>query len=86
VIRISKALITGDTYVANARNGALAALDIIEEAVIAGKMQLPEMELTYLPVLREDLTGIPDDEGKFIEMMAPVLVSQNKFIPSEYGL
>ena len=49
-------------------------------------MQLPEMELTYLPVLREDLTGIPDDEGKFIEMMAPVLVSQNKFIPSEYGL
>lgn len=85
VIRISKALIKGDSYVANARNGALAAIDIIEEALRSGKMQLPEMETSYLPIFREDLNTIPDSESEFIEMMLPLLDS-GKFILSEYGL
>jgi hypothetical protein len=37
VIRISKELINGDSYVANARNGAIAALDIIDEALAQGR-------------------------------------------------
>ena len=85
VIRISKALIKGDSYVANAKNGALEALDIIDEALAEGKMQLSEMETTYLPILREDLNSIPDDESQFVEMMLPML-DQSKFILSEYGL
>ncbi len=85
VIEISKALIIGDSYVGNARNGALKALDIIEEAFASGKMALSDMETAYLPLLREDLNSIPDDEGKFIEMMVPVL-DQSKFILAEYGL
>ena len=85
IIRISKELIKGDSYVANARNGALITLDIIEEALQSGKMKLSEMETNYLPILREDLNSIPDDEGEFIEMMLPVL-DQGKFILAEYGL
>jgi methanol---5-hydroxybenzimidazolylcobamide Co-methyltransferase len=85
VIRISNELIKGDSYVANARNGALAALDIIEEALMEGKMKLPEMETSYLPIFREELNTVPDDESHFIEMMLPLL-NQNKFILSEYGL
>jgi methanol--5-hydroxybenzimidazolylcobamide Co-methyltransferase len=85
VIRISKELLKGDSYVANARNGALAALDIIEEALTSGKMKLPEMETAYLPILRDELSDIPDSESKFIEMMLPVL-DQSKFIMAEYGL
>jgi methanol---5-hydroxybenzimidazolylcobamide Co-methyltransferase len=85
VIPISRALITGDSYVANARNGALAAIDIIEEAVRSGKMNLSEMEMAYLPILRDDLNSIPDSENEFIEMMLP-LMDQSKFILSEYGL
>lgn len=85
VIRISKQLIKGDTYVANARNGALTALDIIEEALQSGKMQLPEMETVYIPILRNDLNSIPDNESAFIEMMMPLL-DQSKFILAEYGL
>jgi methanol--5-hydroxybenzimidazolylcobamide Co-methyltransferase len=43
VIRISKSLLRGGSYVANARNGALEALDIIiEEVLRSGKMQLPK--------------------------------------------
>ena len=85
VILISKALIKGNSYVANARNGALAALDIIEEALRSGKMKLPEMETSYLPIFREDLNSIPDSEDEFIAMMLPLLDS-GKFILSEYGL
>ena len=85
VIRISKALIKGDSYVANARNGALEALDIIEEALQSGQMKLSEMETNYLPIFREDLNTIPEDENDFIAMMLPLL-DPGKFILSEYGL
>jgi len=85
VIRISKELVKGDSYVANAKNGALAALDIIEEALRSGKMKLSDLETSYLPILRDDLNSIPENESEFIEMMLP-LIDQSKFIPEEYGL
>ena len=85
VIRISKELIKGDSYVANAKYGALMALDIIEEALASGKMKLSEMETIYLPILREDLESIPENESDFVEMMLP-LIDAGKFIPAEYGL
>ncbi len=70
---------------ANAKNGSLAALDIIEEALLSGKMVLGEMETSYLPILRDDLNSIPDNENDFVAMMLPLL-DQSKFILSEYGL
>jgi methanol--5-hydroxybenzimidazolylcobamide Co-methyltransferase len=85
VIRISRKLISGDSYVANARNGALETLDVIEDAVAEGKLKLSELEMGYLPYLREELESIPDKESDFIEMMLP-LVDQSKFTLSEYGL
>jgi methanol--5-hydroxybenzimidazolylcobamide Co-methyltransferase len=85
VIRISRELIKGESYVANAKNGALCAIDIIEEAILSGKMKLPEMETNYLPVFRDELNSIPDNESDFIEMMLPLL-DRKKFILSEYGL
>jgi methanol---5-hydroxybenzimidazolylcobamide Co-methyltransferase len=85
VIRISKQLVKGDSYVANAKNGALEALDIIEEALLSGKMKLPELETGYLPILRDELNTIPDNESDFIAMMLPLL-DQSKFTLAEYGL
>jgi methanol--5-hydroxybenzimidazolylcobamide Co-methyltransferase len=85
VIRISKKLIQGDSYLANAKNGALEALDIIEEALASGQMRLPEMETEYIPILREDILSIQEDESAFIEAMLP-LIDQSHFIPAEYGL
>jgi hypothetical protein len=85
VIRISKELIKGDSYVANARNGALAALDIIEEAHRSGQLKLSDMETAYLPAFRDDLNSIPDSESDFIAMMLPVM-DPGKFILAEYGL
>lgn len=85
VIRISKELIKGDSYVANARNGALEAITIIEEALASGQMQLPDLETGYLPILKDELASIPDSEDEFVAQMLPVL-DQSKFILEEYGL
>ena len=85
VIRISKALLKGDSYVANAKYGALETINIIEEALASGLMILPDMETNYLPILRDDLESIPDNESDFVEMMLPLL-DQSKFIMKEYGL
>jgi methanol--5-hydroxybenzimidazolylcobamide Co-methyltransferase len=85
VIRISKELIKGESYVENAKNGALEAINIIEEALSSGKMKLPELETNYLPIMREELNSIPSHEDDFIAMMLPLL-DQGKFIPAEYGL
>jgi methanol---5-hydroxybenzimidazolylcobamide Co-methyltransferase len=85
VIRISKELIKGDSYVANAKNGALVTLDIIEEALQSGKMKLSDMETSYLPIIRDEILSIPDNESDFVDMMLP-LINQDKFIPEEYGL
>jgi len=85
VIKISNELIKGDSYITNARNGALKSLDIIEESINSGLMKLPEMEISYIQIIREDLMAIPDNEDSFIEMMLPRL-DQSKFILSEYGL
>ena len=85
VIRISRELVKGDSYVANARNGALVTIDIIEEAIALGRLKLSDMEISYLPYMREELESIPENESDFVEMMLP-LVDQSKFILSEYGL
>jgi len=85
VIRISRELIKGDSYVANARNGALEAVRIIEDEMNTGRLKLPVVEVGYLIQLKEDIEGIPDSESAFIEMMMPWL-DQSKFIPEEYGL
>jgi methanol--5-hydroxybenzimidazolylcobamide Co-methyltransferase len=85
VITLSRELVKGDSYVANARNGALKALDLIEEALQNGQMQLPDNEQAYLPLLRDELGDIPDSEEAFVEMMLPML-DASKFIPEEYGL
>lgn len=85
VIEISKELVKGDSYIENAKNGALKSLDLIEDALQSGRMKLPEMETSYIPILREDLHAIPNDESSFVEMMLPRL-DQSKFILSEYGL
>ena len=85
IITISRELVKGDSYIENAKNGALKALSIIDEALLSGQMELPEMETVYIPMLRDELNSIPVSENDFIEMMLPQL-DQSTFILSEYGL
>ena len=85
VIRISEAMVKEESYVAAARNGALTALDIMEEAIATKQMKIADRETAYLVSLRDELNSIPDSESDFVEMMLPEL-DRSKFIAEEYGL
>jgi methanol--5-hydroxybenzimidazolylcobamide Co-methyltransferase len=85
VITISEEIVKGKTYIEAAVNGALKALDIIEEAHKAGELKIPEIEIPWIANIRSDLEDIPSGESEFIEMMLPRLDS-SKIILSEYGM
>ncbi len=85
VIEISKTMLQGKNYVHAAVLGSLKALDLIEEAYQSGQLKIAEAELSWIEMIRMDLSGIPDDEDLFIEQML-ASVEKGKFIPEEYGL
>jgi methanol--5-hydroxybenzimidazolylcobamide Co-methyltransferase len=84
VIKISSAIVSGKNYIEAAVKGALKALDLIEEAQIQGQLKIREIELPWIRSLREDLLGIPFDEGEFTEMMLAQL-DPAKILLEEYG-
>jgi methanol--5-hydroxybenzimidazolylcobamide Co-methyltransferase len=85
VIEISKSLIQGNSYVENAKNGALKALEIIERDYNSGKLELDGKELIWIDMLKNELISIPDNEETFISQTIDTL-DKNKIILSEYGL
>ena len=85
IIEISKEIIRGESYLENAKNGCLKALEIIDEGVRSEQLRLEEKEYVWIESLRDDIGSIPSDEVKFIEQMIP-LVDKTKYIPSEYGI
>ncbi len=85
VVEISKAIVSGKTYTEAAVKGAGKALDLIENAYREGSLALVEREAVYIDSIRDDLARIPNDEGKFVDMVIPFL-DPEKVILSEYGL
>jgi methanol--5-hydroxybenzimidazolylcobamide Co-methyltransferase len=85
VIAISEAVVGGAGYLEATVKGCLKGLDIIEDAIKNGELRCPDRESVWLERIRRDLESIPDDEGRFIDEMLPVL-DATAFIPEEYGL
>ncbi len=85
VISISEEIVKGGNYIEAAVKGSLKGLDIIEEAVNNGSLELPEMEREWIDTIREQINEIPHNENEFTELMMKEL-DTTKFIPSEYGL
>ncbi len=84
VIRISKEIIKGKNYIEATVLGCLESLKIINEALTSGSLQVEEKELMWIDILQNDISEIPLDEDKFVDMMLPQV--ENQIIPSEYGL
>jgi len=84
VIAISQEIVKGANYIDASVKAALKGLEIIEKAYLAGQLLLPEIEISWIEMLRQSLSEIPTDESKFVEEMLPQF--EGKFIPKEYGL
>jgi|WetSurMetagenome_2_1015567.scaffolds.fasta_scaffold49412_2 methanol--5-hydroxybenzimidazolylcobamide Co-methyltransferase len=85
VVDIAGRMVAGANPIDAAKRGSLRALEIIEERFRSGALLLPEREVVYIERLREDLTGIPEEESQFVELMLPQL-DPEKVILEEYGL
>ncbi|MDR3309401.1 MAG: hypothetical protein LBS80_05555 [Tannerella sp.] len=84
VIAIAGEIVKGENYIDAALKAATKGLEIIDDAFRSGQLLVPEIEVSWIDMLRQSLTEVPADESKFVEEMLPVL--EGKFIPSEYGL
>ena len=85
VIPVAEEMVKGENYVDSAVRGSLKGLNIIEEAVKSGKLNLEEREIVWIDSLRNEIESIPKNEEKFIEEII-TQIDPSEFIPSEYGL
>lgn len=83
-IRIGQAIIDGATYSARCTNAARTALDIIEDAHRDGAVRVPEMEQSWLGMIRQGLDAHAELGEDLVAAYAPAY--GEKFLPEEYGL
>jgi methanol--5-hydroxybenzimidazolylcobamide Co-methyltransferase len=85
IIEISSAIIQGESYLENAKNGCLKALELIEEAARSGSLEIVAVEKEWIHRLKDEIGSIPENENAFIEEMLS-RIDSTKFKPSEYGI
>jgi methanol--5-hydroxybenzimidazolylcobamide Co-methyltransferase len=84
-IRIARAIVEADGYAARAHAAAREALAIVEEALAAGELRVPELELPWLDMIKAGLDEFASqDDGKLVDHYAAR--GGAEFVPSEYGL
>lgn len=85
VIEISKAIVSGKNYIDATKRGCLKGLEIIENSIANGSLMHDEKEDSWIEMLKNDITSIPENESEFVETTMPIL-DTSKLILKEYGL
>jgi methanol--5-hydroxybenzimidazolylcobamide Co-methyltransferase len=85
VLKLSGEIIKETDPYRRTRAAVLAALREIEAAHASGALKLPENELPWLDMLKDQAATLPEREGEFIDAMLGELKSA-PYLPSEYGL
>ncbi|MCP4643112.1 MAG: hypothetical protein GY851_21880 [bacterium] len=83
-IRIAEAIVSGDGYADRTRRAGLEAASITREALDAGTLDVPPMELPYLDAVQGGLEGLPDSPDGLVGHFAGLY--PETFLPEEYGL
>lgn len=84
VIRIAQAIVSADGYAARAHAAAREALTIIEEALAAKTLTVPELELPWLDVIKSGLDEYAGLDGNLVDHY--LAAHGGGVIPAEYGL
>lgn len=84
-VRVGAAIVTSDTNYHAAKAAAIAAIEIMREGYADKQLNIPERELGYLDMMADTISGLPADEGVFIDQMM-ASVDQAKFQKAEYNL
>ncbi|MEN8251636.1 MAG: methyltransferase MtaB domain-containing protein [Bacteroidota bacterium] len=85
VIEISKEIVAGENYIDATKRGCLKGIQLIENAIKEGTLLHDKKEDSWIEMIKNDISSIPENESEFTELVLPTL-DQNKVILSEYGL
>lgn len=85
VVPVAKAALEAENEVQGTVRAVETALDLIEEAVSEGRLELSDRESVWIPQIREAVASIPDNEAEFVEQMLPEIDTEVVTL-SEYGL
>jgi methanol--5-hydroxybenzimidazolylcobamide Co-methyltransferase len=83
-IRIATAIAEADSHYHAALNAGLAAVDLLREAVAAGKLELNKKEAGWLSRIESDLQALPQEEDSLLDEMREL--HAGVFDPASYGL
>lgn len=85
VFEISKEIVKTQDAFSRTLNTARITLDILQRAVDKKELVLPDREVMWIDLLRDQLDTIPQDEQQFIAEMKRE-VDSSKYSPKEYGI
>lgn len=85
VIEVASEMVKHDSHYTAALKGTIKGLELCEKAIESGELKSSEREMEWLKRIYEELSNCPDNEGKFIDEMLP-LVDKEKCDLSQYGL
>ncbi len=85
VIKISNAIVSGTNYIDATIKGCQEGIKLIEEGISKGILKEDEKETFWIELIKNDLSSIPTDEGRFIENIIPN-IEPGKLLLNEYGL
>src|SRR3990170_1490131 len=81
-MRLARRLVAEPNHYLAGRAVAEEAITILRNAVRAGELTLPAVELPWLDTMHDEVAALPDDEQAFIDAMIPTL-DPSKFQPAE---
>jgi methanol--5-hydroxybenzimidazolylcobamide Co-methyltransferase len=84
VIRIARAIVSADGYAARAHAAAHASIRIIEDALAAKTLTVPELELPWIDMIKAGLDDFVSAEGNGVDRFVAQL--GDHFVATEYGL
>lgn len=84
-IPIGKIIVDSPTPYVAGKNVALFTIAQIREAHKQNRLHIEEREMVYLDRMEAELSDLPNEEEKFIELMLP-LIDRSKCHLEEYGL
>ena len=77
VISISEEIVRGKSYLEAAIRGSLKGLDIIEQSINEGSLQIADIEKPWIDKLRDEIASMPRQEEEFIDKVLPFIDDSN---------
>lgn len=84
-VRLARRLVSEPNHYLAGRAVAEEAITILRNAVRAGELTLPAVELPWLETMQDEVAALPDDEQAFIDATLATL-DRSKFLLAEYEL